>query len=114
MTICRPRNSRATAGLKAVSRRDQQIHLVAAAALWCLGAMNVMSAAFTLVVHPHHRGGLISRRRQDWDAFIRPIIEDGTFKTRFRMDHKEFKTLYDCCGDAWLAMKEKGEVVTGE
>lgn len=92
MAKFRPRNSRAAAGLKAISRRDHQMHLVAAAALRCLG---VMSAAFILVVNPHHRGGLIPRRRQDWDAFIRPIIEDGTFKTRFRMDHKEFKTLYE-------------------
>lgn len=52
----------------------------------------------TLLLHledaPSRRGELIVRQRQAWKKFIRPIVKDGSFRLRYRMNHGDFKNLY--------------------
>ncbi|CAN0361243.1 unnamed protein product, partial [Laminaria digitata] len=43
---------------------------------------------------PSRRGTLIVRQRQAWKKFIRPIVKDGSFRLRYRMNHGDFKNLY--------------------
>ncbi|CAN0177197.1 unnamed protein product, partial [Pylaiella littoralis] len=39
------------------------------------------------------RGACVERSRQEWKDVIRPLVEDGSFKTRFRMQPGEFRKL---------------------
>ena len=43
---------------------------------------------------PMRRRGLIPRERQEWKKLIRPIVEDGAFRLRYRMSYRDFKDLY--------------------
>ncbi|CAN0273187.1 unnamed protein product, partial [Pylaiella littoralis] len=54
--------------------------------------MTTVAAAF-LVANPR-RGACVERSRQEWKDVIRPLVEDGSFKTRFRMQPREFRKLY--------------------
>lgn len=92
VTIVRPR--RGVAGRTAVARKNVRVRVISALAMWYLSAMTAMAAVFMLL--PTHREGAISRTRQDyWDEFIRPLLEDKSFKMRFRMEPKEFDKLYE-------------------
>lgn len=42
---------------------------------------------------PIRRRGFVRRQRRSWDTYVRPMLDDGTFRQRFRMDHAEFQTL---------------------
>lgn len=35
------------------------------------------------------------RTRQEWEKFIKPLEQHGSFRTRFRMYSKEFNQLYE-------------------
>ncbi|CAN0069472.1 unnamed protein product, partial [Pylaiella littoralis] len=54
--------------------------------------MTTVAAAF-LVANPR-RGACVERSRQEWKEMIRLLVEDGSFKTRFRMQPREFRKLY--------------------
>ncbi|CAN0168128.1 unnamed protein product [Pylaiella littoralis] len=80
------------ASRSAVTRRKKKMTVTTAAALWCLSAMTMFAVTFYMA--RSRRGACVHRNRQRWEGFIRPLIQDGTFKTRFRMNHSEFKGLY--------------------
>lgn len=42
-----------------------------------------------------HRSTLMMRERRPWTLYIKPMLGDGTFKGRFRMDHDDFMVLVD-------------------
>ncbi|CAM9460109.1 unnamed protein product, partial [Ectocarpus sp. 8 AP-2014] len=54
--------------------------------------MATLAAGFLIL--PTRRGECTQRSRQEWEEMIKPLVEDGTFKTRYRMEPGEFKQLY--------------------
>lgn len=44
---------------------------------------------------PQIRGDFVYRERRSWYTYAKPMVEDGTFRLRFRMDYTEFADLAD-------------------
>lgn len=77
-----------------IARRARQVWLMQMScfAAFMMGIMQFFITAYSLLPLP--RRELVERRRQAWRAFIRPIIEDGSFRLRYRMTYSDFKELY--------------------
>lgn len=41
------------------------------------------------------RGNLVRRERRSWHTYVKPMLEDGTFRQRFRMSYGDFMSLVD-------------------
>ncbi|CAN0370138.1 unnamed protein product, partial [Ectocarpus sp. 12 AP-2014] len=44
---------------------------------------------------PAHRGNFVYRERRSFYTYVRPMVEDNTFRKRFRMDYTDFMALAD-------------------
>ena len=64
------------------------------ATFWMMCCTFFIEHASTGEAMPMRRRGLIPRQRQAWKKFIRPIVEDGSFRLRYRISYRDFNDLY--------------------
>lgn len=59
------------------------------------------------------RSTLLPRERRSWVEYIKPMLGDGTFKRRFRMDHEHFVVLVDLVRPALQRNEKMGALRNG-
>ena len=101
MTIARPKEwMRVPSGTLASSkaskrrmlrRRENNYNI---AMFWMMCCTFFLEHASTGEAMRRRRRGLIPRERLAWKRFIRPIVEDGSFRLPYRMSYRDFKDLY--------------------
>lgn len=77
-------------------RRLQRLARLTAKLSQLLDLMSVLDVLEELEPpESNHRSTLMLRERRSWASYIKPMLGDGTFKGRFRMEHDDFMVLVE-------------------